>query len=310
MPENDSIVRPSFLLKSTLEKVNRGENINKVAARKSRKQHGLVSLKDVKTFKLSDVRIAEEGYFKGNKFFKIEPSGGGRTDVLGDPVPYTFGSDNVISGLLLLCFVIAMGGISVARLFLSMQLRTFFGATGSLRRQADNVSVRTAQPFFLFQTALLLGIGFFILTHKMYGGLYDEAAPIVRIGVFAAEFLAYFVVKRLLYSGVNWVFFDKTASERWRRASSFLNSAEGMLLFPLVLLLVYFKLEFQAALIYAGIVLVLVKLFQLYKAYTIFFSRMSGSFQIFLYFCSLEIIPLMVLGGVLNITGNYLKINF
>ena len=47
-----------------------------------------------------------------------------------------------------------------------------------------------------------------------------------------------------------------------------------------------------------------------YKSYSIFFKRMGASLQIILYFCALELMPLMVLWGVLFITDNYLIINF
>ena len=37
---------------------------------------------------------------------------------------------------------------------------------------------------------------------------------------------------------------------------------------------------------------------------------MGASLQIILYFCALELMPLMVLWGILFITDNYLIINF
>ncbi len=53
-----------------------------------------------------------------------------------------------------------------------------------------------------------------------------------------------------------------------------------------------------------------VKMLAFYKSYSIFFKRMGASLQIILYFCALELMPLMVLWGVLFITDNYLIINF
>lgn len=123
-------------------------------------------------------------------------------------------------------------------------------------------------------------------------------------------FMGYFFIKNLLYKLVNWVFFDSKSNGQWGRTWLFLSSLEGVLLFPLVLLQIYFSLSLQAAFVYALIVVLFVKMLTLYKSYTIFFKRIAVSLQIILYFCALEMIPMMVLWGMLVITDNYLIINF
>ena len=60
----------------------------------------------------------------------------------------------------------------------------------------------------------------------------------------------------------------------------FLSSLEGVLLFPIVLLLVYFSLSLHAALIYTLIVMLCIKMLAFYKSYSIFFKRMGASLQI------------------------------
>ena len=50
----------------------------------------------------------------------------------------------------------------------------------------------------------------------------------------------------------------------------------GVLLFPIVLLLVYFSLSLHAALIYTLIVMLFIKMLAFYKSYTIFFKRMGA----------------------------------
>ena len=53
----------------------------------------------------------------------------------------------------------------------------------------------------------------------------------------------------------------------------------------------------------------LAKILTFYKSFTIFFYQKGGFLQIILYFCALEMIPLMMLwSGLLVITEN-LKIN-
>ena len=62
---------------------------------------------------------------------------------------------------------------------------------------------------------------------------------------------------------------------------AFLTSLEGVLLFPLVLLQVYFSLSLQAALIYTLFVIIFIKMLSFYKCYAIFFKRSGASLQIF-----------------------------
>ena len=97
---------------------------------------------------------------------------------------------------------------------------------------------------------------------------------------------------------------------QWRHTQIFLYALEGVLLFPIILLQVYFSLSLHAALIYTLIVMLFIKMLAFYKSYTIFFKRMGASLQIILYFCTLELMPLMALVGILVYTNNYLTIIF
>jgi len=83
-----------------------------------------------------------------------------------------------------------------------------------------------------------------------------------------------------------------------------------VLLFPAVILQAYFGLSIQNVEIYFIIVLIIVKILTIYKCYVIFFRQSVVKLQIILYFCTLEIVPLLAFWGALVITANNLKINF
>ena len=90
----------------------------------------------------------------------------------------------------------------------------------------------------------------------------------------------------------------------------FIAAMEGIVLFPLVLLLSYFDLSMESAIIYMAIVLILVKILTFYKCFVIFFRRNSGLLQNILYFCALELTPLLILAGLMVMIVDNLKINF
>lgn len=108
---------------------------------------------------------------------------------------------------------------------------------------------------------------------------------------------------------VNWVFFPKEKNRQWNKTILFLSSIEGVALFPIVMLQVYFRTDMSTTLIYALIVAIITKILTFYKCYAIFFRKTGVFLQIFLYFCALELVPVTALFGTLVITGNYLTIN-
>ena len=122
--------------------------------------------------------------------------------------------------------------------------------------------------------------------------------------------LGYFLLKALLYTAVNHVFFDNKRNGQWMKSQMFITAVEGMLVFPIVLLQVYFDVDTKNVIIYFTVVLVLVKILTIFKCYTIFFSRNIVRLQIILYLCALELMPLLALWRAMVIVANQLKINF
>ena len=118
---------------------------------------------------------------------------------------------------------------------------------------------------------LILGIIVFI--HELGHFIFAKKA-----GVYVYEFSLGFGPK---------LFSFKKKNEQWLKAYLFLLSCEGVLLFPVVMLLSYFDLSLQVAVIYTIIVLVLVKILSFYKSYLIFFKRNGLFLQIILYFLPL-----------------------
>ncbi|MDE5987693.1 MAG: DUF4271 domain-containing protein, partial [Prevotella sp.] len=58
------------------------------------------------------------------------------------------------------------------------------------------------------------------------------------------------------------------------------------------------------------IIIIFVKLLLFYKCFLIFFKKKGAFLQIFLYFCTLEIVPPLILWGILITIANYLKVNY
>ena len=90
----------------------------------------------------------------------------------------------------------------------------------------------------------------------------------------------------------------------------FMSSMEGVVFLPAVLLQAYFDMTEKNVVIYFIIVLIIVKILTFFKCYVAFFRRNVVKLQIILYFCALEMVPLLAFWGALDFVTNSLKINF
>ena len=122
--------------------------------------------------------------------------------------------------------------------------------------------------------------------------------------------IVYFTAKVILYSVVNSVFFDSKRKRHWFKTLLFISSMEGLILFPAVLLQTYFDMSEKNVILYFTIVLFFVKILTFFKCYVAFFRRNVVKLQIILYFCALEMVPLLAFWGALDYVTDSLKINF
>ena len=202
--------------------------------------------------------------------------------VAGDPIPYALRSDDVITLLLIACFIVSMVSISNSWSFVVRQTKSLF------REQHEGVTIvsETAsevrfQLVLLLQTALLYSIFQYFYTIENVGNSFILNSQYMLIGVFFAVILFSFFFRAMLYTLVNNVFFDSKQNKDLLLALLFISSMEGVLLYPVALLQVYLNLPLQNVVFYVVAVLVLVKFLTFYKCFVIFFNRLGGFLQIF-----------------------------
>ena len=260
-----------------------------------------------------DVQLPQyykEGFFSKDTLFHPELPGG-RYGVAGDPVPYTIHNDNIITSLLLVCFVLTLISLSNTSHFIISQAKKFFYTPheGSTEVAETANEMRFLVSLIILDSIMIALLYYFYSLHT-YGDTYVLKSQYYLIVIYLAMTVAYFILRFLTYSIVNTVFFGSKKSGQFAKALLFISSLEATMLFPLVVLSVYFELSIKNAIIYFTTVLVIVKILTIYKCFTIFFRQKVFKLQIILYFCSLEIVPLLAFWGVLETTANSLKINF
>ena len=213
--------------------------------------------------------------------------------------------------LLLGCFVIAVLPLGQWRHAVVRQLKDFFYFPHAERSTLTETGGEVRyQLVMALQTSLLLAILYFFYTNHYVADTFVLDEPYQLVGIFFGVFAAYFLLKSLVYTLVNLTFFDGKRNQQWTKSLLFLTVLEGVVLFPIVLLQVYFDLSMQSVVYYFIFILVLLKILTFYKCWVIFFKRNSVFLQIILYFCALEIVPLLSVWGILVLIVDELKINF
>jgi len=250
-----------------------------------------------------------ENFFSKDTLFQSETAVD-RFGVAGDPVPYSLRSDNVMTLLLLACFVLFAVSLANSRRFIARQLREIFYVP-----KAEDTIFETAgevrfQSFLVLLACLLMGISAFLYTTEYVTDTFMLDDDLMLVGIFFLVFLAYYAIKGVLYIAVNTLFFGARKAQQFEKLFLFMVASTGVLIFPIVLVLIYFDLLLETAAYYFVFVVIISKLLTFYKLWAIFFRQNGFVLQIILYFCALEIVPLLILGGVLPLVVDSLKVIF
>ncbi len=231
--------------------------------------------------------------------------------VVAEPAPYLPRTDNMVSGLLLAGVVVGLVSLAASWPFVvRMAKNFFFGENERTTTVPDTSSELRHQGLLVAVTAVLVAIAVYCYYMVWSHGEFFIGARHQLLGICLAVVVAYFLTKALLYQFVNWVFFERKKILQWNKSALFLTAMEGVVLAPFVLMLIYGNVPVQTMLVIIVIVAILVKVLTFYKCYLIFFRRIGAFLQIILYFCALEMIPLVITAGLLETINNYLKINF
>ena len=295
--QKDSALRKQYPLKATTFQADRPDyDIPGLVGKEAKSQPISVTFRD--------------HFFAGHRWLHTEvpyrPKG-----ISGDPIPYRFRTDSVVTLLILIVFFLATFVVARSYRYLIAQVKDFFHT-----RSRENMFTPTedtrlhGSPFLIFQTCFVLGIVFFDYTQNALPHVFNQISPYVLLTLDFTIFFLYYIIKIGLYNAVNSVFFDRNQNRQWNKAFLLTILGTGLLLFPVALLVVYFDLSFHVMTTLTISIVTTFSLLRLYKSYTIFFTYNFGWVHIFLYFCATEIAPLLILWRILVYSNEYLTINF
>ena len=266
-----------------------------------------------KGYSLLDVQSPQyyrEGFFSKDTLFHPELPGG-RYGVAGDPVPYNIHNDSIITSILLGFFILMVIAYANTHEFVTRQLKKFFYVPSEETMEITETGTELRiQLFMVLLSSVLLSLLYYFYVIHFVGDTFILNSQYLLIAIYFVMMVSYFMAKWWLYTLVNTVFFGSKKNRHWLKTILFISSMEGAVFLPAVLLQAYFDMTEKNVVIYFIIVLIFVKILTFFKCYVAFFRRNVVKLQIILYFCALEMVPLLAFWGALDYVTDSLKINF
>lgn len=111
----------------------------------------------------------------------------------------------------------------------------------------------------------------------------------------ALLFTGVIYAKAFLYSVINWIFFEPMKCRMWMSSYFFVIAISALLIFAFALIKIFMNTGHSCNMFFVTIVLILYKFLLFFKLHINFKPIGYGYLLIFLYFCTLELIPVMLL---------------
>ena len=212
-------------------------------------------------------------------------------EVQAIPMSKPLYTDNLIMcGLLVCAFVIAIV-LSDRKHYFARLLKDFF-----LPRETRIEGNRTTDVIYLrtFMYAISLASTAMILALYVSGcSLVDmnRGALWLTAGVTVSLF---YILKILVFATTNRIFFDSTTTKAWEQGYACWTTLSCIPLFLMAVIAVFFNLGPKSIVCMFAVGLILLEICLLYKAFHIFSAKKYGILQIFIYLCTLELMPLLI----------------
>ena len=242
--------------------------------------------KDLKAVSLP--QYYRENFFSKDTLYHEELSAQDYFGMPGDPVPYSYANDNLVTSLLIIGFLLIAFAFSRMSNFIVGQAKNFIHPSQNRLTLSETSSEIYMQVVLTFLACIVYALLYYLYATEYLAKTYVTTSEYVLLGIFLVVFVGYFLMRFGLYTMVNNLFFDSSRNKKFLTSLLYLSSIEGLLLYPALALLAFMHLPAQNAIWYCLTVVILVKILTFYKSFTIFFKQNDLFLQIILYFCALE----------------------
>ena len=205
-----------------------------------------------------------------------------------------------LSGFLIFSVVI----IGFLRISSMKFLRDLFSSafySQAASKMYSSVNIRNSKPSFILSVLFFINTGIFIFEALVFYGetIFGQEGFSLLIIVWVI-LIVYDVIKGLLYRITGFVFETSFLTGEYLFNASMLSKVFAILLLPIISVIPFVNIWIVPNLIKLGVgMFIVLYIWQLFRGMKIFFQNTFSVFYMFLYFCALEILPLVILYKIL-----------
>lgn len=220
------------------------------------------------------------------------------------------GSDDVLLAILLVLILVAAAIVYRSRDLLLYRLRTFF-SSGRLNSTVA-VSDSLAEPYYVFLLVHVTAMSFALPLYQLqamqctYVSLVGHPRWLL-FALFGAIEL-FILLKWVMYEIINWTFFDREQINRWQHSYYFVTAFFAYLILPVSTYLLLSECTAEVVTQTLVFMVICYEILLLLRLFINFTPRLYGSLSFFLYFCSAELIPAIILWRLHDVAAEWLSI--
>lgn len=209
---------------------------------------------------------------------------------------YTPLNDVWVMVLVVACFLALLLLVGHHRKYIGKMSRKFFLPTNREDKPGQKTPCERSLPILSALTLIASsGLVSFAYLHATYdlasSRFYIWSVLLLCLG----GFLGYYVLRWLLYSFVNWVFFDRHQRQQWMGGFSLLMIYEAVVAYLLMSAAIFYHLPLYETGLAVAICYGMLRLLVIPYTKRIFFPDFYGLLHLFAYLCTLEMLPLLAL---------------
>lgn len=231
--------------------------------------------------------------------------------MIGEPITYRIVADDVVSMALIFSAMLVGVGMMIIG-------KPFWRKLGQLPlfnyRQNDKSVTETPgliQPVLLLQATMSIALMLFAISVHMNTPMAEPALPsMIMLLSYMGVAALYITFCWMFYRFVIWMFLDAELlpliTEAWINSVCF----EGVLLLPIAAIGIYYKLPMYLYAIYIVLAAFLPRYLLYYWLRPLFYLNFYGRLLFILYFCALQVFPLVLVMVGTEQLNRYLLFNY
>ena len=246
-------------------------------------------LKNDSTFLLDSLQRADS-LLRADSVSKVLPVPSGFEGMIHPSLPAT---ESWVFIVLVALFLLLVGGIVRSAGEFLQNIKIFFSRKEQVNLMQQSQTVNIVQ-FQIFITIFSLSVIALTVNEIFFAS--SDKFKFLTFAQFLGVTAAFYLLKHILFEMVGHTFFNAKVTKVYKNMYFSLLNMLTVVLFPILILYTFQPVSWQYYLSIISVSLVgIFYIFLIIKLFQYFYSKQLDLFYIFLYLCTLEIIPVLIL---------------